>query len=166
MSTQVPDAPTFLEPVEVSPEKKNDGSLLGKFNKVWLGWLLALNRAVQDLQFSLPVAAQTFSLVSGPGPITTTATVTMRRPGTLNIVCSIVQTWATAAPSWSVDILVDGAPVMGTGTIANTWENVVSLTYQASLSAGTHTFAVRWTAGNANATLSALNITGFPVYTT
>lgn len=161
---RIPDAPTYENPVVVKPDIVRD-HFEGNFTEGWRGWFLALGRAVLDLQSEVPVSASMFSLTSGPGPITVQVTLTMRRPGTLNIMGSIVQTWATAAPSWDVDIAVDGSNVNTTGTISNTWQNVVTLLDQTTVSAGTHTVLLRWTAGNANATLASMVLNVFPAYT-
>lgn len=167
MSTAIPDAPTFDPPVRVDPNQKDqEGLLEGKFSRVWLGWFLAQNRALQDLQASLPVSTQAFSLISGPGPITFSVSVTMRRAGTLNIFANLEQAWVTAAPSWLIEVLVDGAVVNTSGTISNTWQNLLCMNVQKQVSAGTHNVTVRWTVGSANGILEYMVLNVFPVYTT
>jgi hypothetical protein len=120
---------------------------------------------VQDLQASVPVNSQFFSLVAGPGPVSLTCNITMRRAGVIIVLGCITQTWATAAPSWNVTVSVDGTGVYNSGTIANTWQNILSPSFAQSLAAGSHSVVMTWTAGNANATISAAALSLFPIYT-
>lgn len=153
MSTRLPDPPTTVEPI-----------LNGKFVQNWIGWFLALQLGVQDLQVSVPIAVTAAGPISGPGPVSISIPITMRRPGTLTVFCNLLQEWVTAAPSWKVEIQVD-TTVYSTGVISNSWQSLVSPTVQMPVGAGAHNVVFTWTAGNANAFLDNISLVVFPTYT-
>lgn len=163
MSTRVPDAPTYSNPVVVGTAVVGD-HYEGKFSANWLGWLLAQNRAVQDLQASIPISISAFGPVAGPGPITMSMNVTMRRTGTLNIIANVIQFWQTAPPPWEITITVD-ATIYSTGVMSNAWQSVISPMVQVGVGPGLHTVSITWRTGDSNGSALAITMDVFPAYT-
>lgn len=163
MSVKVPDAPTLTPPVTVSPVQVGD-HFVGRFSDNWLGWLLAMNRAVQDLQASIPISSQVFGPAPGPGPYRLFVDVTARRPAVLNVIGCAIQLFGATAPSWELIVQVDGV-VQSTGIIANTWQTVIEMAFQFPVDAGLHTVQVAWASTTADATINSLSLLVFPAYT-
>lgn len=165
MSTRVPDAPTYSNPVIVGTAVVGD-HLEGKFSANWLGWLLSLNRAVQDLQASIPVSAQAVGPITGPGLVNVGVQVTMRRSGVVTIIGNVIQNFTAPPPAWQVRIHVDtvvySTGVLGTGA---DWQYVITPMIQVPVDAGTHSISLDWQTLDNHGILIASSIAVFPAYT-
>ena len=165
MSTNIPDAPTYASPVIVGTELVGD-HYEGKFSANWLGWFLALNRAIGDLQAQLPISVQAVGPFQGPTPITISTPVTMRRAGVVTVLGNVIQQFTSPPPAWQVRIQVDATVyttgVLGTGS---DWQYVINPMIQVPVDAGTHNISFQWLVLDNHGQLENISLVVFPVYT-
>lgn len=129
-----------------------------KFALPWQTWFRSISEILDGLIAQAPVGATFSGSYAGGGTAKTLSiSVSPNTESTLYFHASALQTWITAAPTWTLSLKVDGVAAYTTGARAH-WQDLASVSGSVVLLAGAHTITLEWSAGSANATLEKFDL--------